>query len=93
MSLARAQGGGGGGTRGACKICGGLGHLTKQCKNGVSGHVAGTADLDAAAGEKSGKAHVLLTGQSKSAGSWSCPWIALSVSWPARELTGKASWP
>ncbi|MEW5308873.1 MAG: hypothetical protein WDW38_000797 [Sanguina aurantia] len=49
MSLARAQGGGGGGTRGACKICGGLGHLTKQCKNGVSGHVAGTADLDAAA--------------------------------------------
>lgn len=33
VALARAQGNIGSGNRGACKICGGLGHLTKRCRN------------------------------------------------------------
>ncbi len=49
IALARSQGATGNATRGACKICGGLGHLTKKCKNGVSGHTADIGDLDAAA--------------------------------------------
>eukprot|EP00201_Polytomella_parva_P011836 CAMPEP_0175056656 /NCGR_PEP_ID=MMETSP0052_2-20121109/10803_1 /TAXON_ID=51329 ORGANISM="Polytomella parva, Strain SAG 63-3" /NCGR_SAMPLE_ID=MMETSP0052_2 /ASSEMBLY_ACC=CAM_ASM_000194 /LENGTH=348 /DNA_ID=CAMNT_0016321729 /DNA_START=150 /DNA_END=1197 /DNA_ORIENTATION=- len=57
LSLARSQGGlGGGATRGACRICGGLGHLTKQCMNGVSGHSGGIDDLDAAAAAEAAKA-------------------------------------
>lgn len=32
-ALARRQGGDAATNRGACKICGGLGHLTKQCRN------------------------------------------------------------
>lgn len=36
MALARSQGSIGGSKRGACKICGGMGHLTKQCKNHLS---------------------------------------------------------
>lgn len=32
-ALAKAATGGGNATRGACKVCGGLGHLTKQCRN------------------------------------------------------------
>lgn len=49
IALARSQGATGNATRGACKICGGLGHLTKKCKNGVSGHTGDIGDLDAAA--------------------------------------------
>ncbi|KAK9842446.1 hypothetical protein WJX81_000563 [Elliptochloris bilobata] len=33
LSLARSQGALGGQNRGACKRCGQLGHLTKQCRN------------------------------------------------------------
>ena len=49
MNLARLQGSMGGSveTRGACKLCGGLGHLTKQCHNFLSGHAGPGADLDA----------------------------------------------
>lgn len=36
VALARAQGSIGGTNRGACKVCGGMGHLTKQCKNHLS---------------------------------------------------------
>ncbi|KAL0019758.1 hypothetical protein WJX79_001625 [Trebouxia sp. C0005] len=36
LSLARSQGAVGGQNRGACKICGQLGHLTKQCRNHLS---------------------------------------------------------
>eukprot|EP00198_Chlamydomonas_reinhardtii_P005722 XP_001695058.1 predicted protein [Chlamydomonas reinhardtii] len=49
LALAKSQGATGNATRGACKICGGLGHLTKKCKNGVSGHTGDIGDLDAAA--------------------------------------------
>ncbi|GAX80609.1 hypothetical protein CEUSTIGMA_g8044.t1 [Chlamydomonas eustigma] len=37
MTLAKAQGIGNE-TRGACKLCGGLGHLTKKCTNVLTGH-------------------------------------------------------
>jgi hypothetical protein len=47
MALAKQAAGGGTANRGACKVCGGLGHLTKQCRNG--GAAAGAAA--AAAGE------------------------------------------
>lgn len=36
LDLARAQGALGGLNRGACKKCGQLGHLTKQCRNQFS---------------------------------------------------------
>lgn len=36
LDLAKSQGAVGGGNRGACKICGQLGHLTKQCRNQFS---------------------------------------------------------
>ena len=49
LSLAKTQGATGNATRGACKICGGLGHLTKACKNGVSGHKGDMHDLDLSA--------------------------------------------
>lgn len=40
LSLAKEQGSLGAGTRGACKLCGGMGHLTKQCTNFLTGHTA-----------------------------------------------------
>lgn len=45
LSLARSQGAVGGQNRGACKICGQLGHLTKQCRNHLSANfkLPGTA--------------------------------------------------
>ena len=51
LSLARSQGAVGGQNRGACKICGQLGHLTKQCRNHLSAHfqLPGSADGGAAA--------------------------------------------
>lgn len=42
LSLARSQGAVGGQNRGACKKCGQIGHLTKQCYNNIS--VTETAD-------------------------------------------------
>ncbi len=36
LALAKQQGAVGSGTRGACKVCGQMGHLTKQCRNGVA---------------------------------------------------------
>lgn len=36
LSLARSQGAVGGQNRGACKKCGQIGHLTKQCYNNIS---------------------------------------------------------
>ena len=36
LALARSQGAVGGANRGACKVCGQLGHLTKQCHNHLS---------------------------------------------------------
>lgn len=49
--MARSQGAVGGQNRGACKICGQLGHLTKQCRNHLSAHfqMPGRADGTAAA--------------------------------------------
>jgi hypothetical protein len=41
LSLAKAQGIGNT-TRGACKLCGCLGHLTRKCTNVLSGHTAAT---------------------------------------------------
>lgn len=42
LTLARSQGAvGGGNERGACKVCGQLGHLTKQCRNHLSKHYKG----------------------------------------------------
>ena len=51
LSLARSQGAVGGQNRGACKICGQLGHLTKQCRNHLSANfkMPGFADGTAAA--------------------------------------------
>ncbi len=55
LALAKASGQGlDTGARGACKICGGLGHLTKQCKN-----MLGRAS-EAAAGDGASAAHQLL---------------------------------
>lgn len=37
LNLAKSQGAvGGGADRGACRICGHVGHLTKQCRNGLA---------------------------------------------------------
>lgn len=45
MALAKKQGIGSD-VRGACKLCGGLGHLTKQCRNVLTGHtVASGTDV------------------------------------------------
>lgn len=57
-ALARRSGGEAAVNRGACKICGGLGHLTKQCRNfldkggaqAAAGAAAGGADAAAAGG-------------------------------------------
>ena len=49
LSLAKSQGAmGEGATRGACKICGQLGHLTKQCRNQFSKFYKGDAATGAA---------------------------------------------
>lgn len=72
VALARAQGNLSGATRGACKICGGLGHLTKQCKNVVPGGAsaqagaAQTATLIPIAAEKSDYSSSDLTSSSGS---------------------------
>jgi hypothetical protein len=43
-ALARRQGGADTATnRGACRLCGGLGHLTKQCRNFLDSGIAGAA--------------------------------------------------
>lgn len=43
LSLAKSQGAVGSSNRGACKICGELGHLTKQCRNQFSKFFQGAA--------------------------------------------------
>ncbi len=44
LAMAKQQGAVGAGSRGACKVCGQLGHLTKQCRNAIpSGDDAGAA--------------------------------------------------
>ncbi len=48
-ALARAQGGDIASNRGACKVCGGLGHLTKQCRNLPPAGGAATAAAGASA--------------------------------------------
>ncbi len=52
LSLAKSQGAvGGGSSRGACKVCGQLGHLTKQCRNQFSKYYqpeAGGGEADGA---------------------------------------------
>lgn len=50
VALAQAQSVIGGATRGACKICGGLGHLTKQCRNHLSSNAAAGGAAAGAAG-------------------------------------------
>eukprot|EP00798_Chlamydomonas_sp_ICE-L_P003138 gene3138-13151_t len=50
MNLARAQGGFSNATRGACKLCGGLGHRTKQCTNFLSGHNGASGSVDIVGG-------------------------------------------
>ena len=50
VALARAQGSIGGSNRGSCKICGGMGHLTKQCKNHLSSHYERQPDCSTAPG-------------------------------------------
>jgi hypothetical protein len=50
LSLAKSQGAmGEGATRGACKVCGQLGHLTKQCRNQFSKFYQGDSGPSAAA--------------------------------------------
>jgi hypothetical protein len=54
MALAKKQGIGSD-VRGACKLCGGLGHLTKQCRNHLTGHsVASGTDVIQRSGQPSG---------------------------------------
>lgn len=50
LNIARSQGAVGSQNRGACRICGQLGHLTKQCKNHLSVHFDAQAAGTAAAG-------------------------------------------
>eukprot|EP00884_Botryococcus_braunii_P018183 jgi/Botrbrau1/5048/Bobra.37_1s0014.1 len=54
LVLARSQGAVGGQNRGACKVCGQLGHLTKQCRNMQSSFFKPPADA-AAGGTTNGK--------------------------------------
>lgn len=49
LSLARSQGALGGQNRGACKRCGGMGHLTKQCRNTLAEDGVGPAGAAAMA--------------------------------------------
>jgi hypothetical protein len=66
-ALARRSGGDAAAlNRGACKICGGLGHLTKQCRNfldkgGSSGGAAAAAAGEGAAAAGGGGDRALLT--------------------------------
>jgi len=68
-ALARRSGGEAAVNRGACKLCGGLGHLTKQCRNfldkggaqAAAGAAAGGADAAAAAAGGGGGDRGLLT--------------------------------
>jgi hypothetical protein len=68
-ALARRSGGDAAAlNRGACKICGGLGHLTKQCRNfldgggqGAGGSGAAAGGAAAAGGGDGGDARALLT--------------------------------
>ena len=55
LSLARSQGAVSGQNRGACKICGQLGHLTKQCRNHLSAHFQLPGSADGAAAAANGK--------------------------------------
>lgn len=48
LTLAKSQGAVGGTNRGACKVCGQLGHLTKQCRNQFSKFYQNQADGGAA---------------------------------------------
>eukprot|EP00887_Chlorella_sp_A99_P003024 scaffold9.g3024.t1 len=50
LSLAVQQGAVGSATRGACKVCGQLGHLTKQCRNQFSSFYEGAKDKGAGEG-------------------------------------------
>ena len=51
LALAKTQGAvGGSATRGACKVCGQLGHLTKQCRNQFSKFYEGGPDKAGEAG-------------------------------------------
>jgi hypothetical protein len=57
LSLAKSQGAmGEGATRGACKVCGQLGHLTKQCRNQFSKFYQGEAGPSTAAAGATGAA-------------------------------------
>ena len=64
IDLARAQGALGGLNRGACKKCGQLGHLTKQCRNQFSRFFDGGpgGDSTAAAAAAAGAAILSLQG-------------------------------
>ena len=44
LAIAKQQGAVGTATRGACKICGQTGHLTKQCRNALPGAAGGEGD-------------------------------------------------
>ena len=55
LSLARSQGAVSGQNRGACKICGQLGHLTKQCRNHLSAHFQLPGSTEGAAAAASAK--------------------------------------
>jgi hypothetical protein len=67
-ALARRSGGDASAlNRGACKICGGLGHLTKQCRNfldkgGAAAAAAAAGGADGAAGAAGGDRQ-MLTGE------------------------------
>lgn len=50
LTLAKSQGAVGGSNRGACKVCGQLGHLTKQCRNQFSKYYEPEAEGAAAGG-------------------------------------------
>ncbi|KAK9815114.1 hypothetical protein WJX73_007989 [Symbiochloris irregularis] len=54
LNLARSQGAVGASNRGACKKCGQLGHLTKQCRNDQSIFFAGTNAAAAAQASAAG---------------------------------------
>lgn len=49
LAIAKQQGAVGAGSRGACKTCGQLGHLTKQCRNTLAAGGSGDGDEAAAA--------------------------------------------
>jgi hypothetical protein len=53
LAIAKQQGavGSGAATRGACKVCGQMGHLTKQCRNGLASGGGGEAVEGSGVGE------------------------------------------